>query len=122
MKIGIAVVACVLVLCAVIGGIWFTSSMPTAQAEARVKAKLIDPESARFEDVTIRRETASACGRVNSKNRMGGYVGMRHFVLLPSGEVIFSSSEADVGTGSNAEIALRIENLEKFTALIAKNC
>lgn len=46
-----------------------------------VRERLFDPGSAQFRDVRVVR--AGYCGRVNAKNRMGGYVGFREFFAAP---------------------------------------
>jgi hypothetical protein len=79
-------------------------------AEASVRARLIDPESARFEwpkgfafgywkPFLSKRITGYyTCGLVNSRNRMGGYVGATAFaVVVDEGQVKFT----DIGTGRN---------------------
>lgn len=48
-------------------------------AKKAVKAALIDPESAQFDDVTAGKEAGIVCGLVNAKNRMGGYIGRMPF-------------------------------------------
>lgn len=58
-------------------------------AEEWVKSQLIDPYSAQFEQVGFRKGYTSVfgttkfgwvyCGRVNAKNRMGGYTGRSAF-------------------------------------------
>ena len=53
-------------------------SCGSAEAETAVKDLLIDPGSAQFSDVTTQNEVT--CGFVNSKNRMGGYVGRTAFL------------------------------------------
>lgn len=57
-----------------------------APAKALLQRKMIDPESARYTDV-FKVKTASegdvVCGIVNSKNRMGGYVGGKGFIYEP---------------------------------------
>jgi hypothetical protein len=60
-------------------------------AQKIIRAKLLDPDSARFSDV--RESTGidlknnrvnTICGKVNSKNRMGGYDGDRFFYVIGS--------------------------------------
>lgn len=79
-------------------------------AEAAIKADLFDPSSAQIEwpygftmgtwkPFLKKRVTGYlTCGRVNAKNRMGGYVGSTAFVVVVehSGSVIFK----DIGDGS----------------------
>jgi hypothetical protein len=53
-------------------------------AKAAMTRKLTDPESARFTDlfrVATPDEGEVICGMVNSKNRMGGYAGVRGFIF-----------------------------------------
>jgi len=53
--------------------------VPIAQgAIDSIKASLIDPASAQFSDVTISNGSI-LCGKVNAKNRMGGYNGSKSF-------------------------------------------
>lgn len=53
--------------------------------ESVVKEELIDPSSAIFT------EMKGFCGKVNSKNRMGGYVGAVRFIVIDSKNVLFES-------------------------------
>ena len=75
---GVTAAAAVLLIGA---GIWDGSSRVTSEAEASVKARLSDPQSAQFTKVFVVGEKGSrtVCGMVNSKNRMGGYAGARPF-------------------------------------------
>lgn len=45
------------------------------EAEAIVRAQLMDPESARFGSFYFNERTRKACLTVNAKNSMGGYTG-----------------------------------------------
>lgn len=75
-----------------------------------VRKSLNDPESARFEEVTFNTNTKFGCGRVNSKNRMGGYVGFTRFVLYqPDGFVQFEPQ----GATSAQSTAERLESVRK---------
>lgn len=63
-------------------------------AEAAVRARLVDPDSAKFEWLTGYKQTAykpflaskvygyAACGLVNSRNRMGGFAGRTFFAVV----------------------------------------
>lgn len=89
MRVAIAAVLVVgLVGCDRIPG---TNENAARQAKALVREQLIDPESARFEDVVVTRASGggrAVCGWVNAKNRMGGYVGQEVF-LVEDGNVLF---------------------------------
>jgi hypothetical protein len=52
------------------------------RAKRAMLRKLTDPESARWGELF--RSGPVVCGKVNSKNRMGGYVGMTGFVYFPT--------------------------------------
>jgi hypothetical protein len=57
-----------------------------AAAKQAMLRKLTDPESARWGDFYSATDPAAnglVCGAVNSKNQMGGYVGMTGFVYWP---------------------------------------
>lgn len=62
-----------------------------------VKAKLKDPDSAKFREVYFYRSVAGkvpvTCGQVNSKNSMGGYGGFQHFVSAGKPELTWLSEE-----------------------------
>lgn len=57
--------------------------------EDKVKANLIDPSSAQFKSVVFYDSTKGACGLVNSKNKLGGYVGFKRFVITQNDDVMF---------------------------------
>lgn len=53
-------------------------------AKDAVRRVLVDPESAQFRDVRQYSKPDSpvlVCGKVNAKNRMGGYTGFHNFML-----------------------------------------
>jgi hypothetical protein len=57
-----------------------------AQARAAVQHQLVDPESARFEDMAVNAR-GNVCGTVNARNSFGGYAGRTGFWYDPrSGE------------------------------------
>lgn len=68
----------------------FMCSACDGAVKSAVKRDLIDPHSALFSE--IKTEGGITCGLVNSKNRMGGYVGDRIF-LYQGGDVYFSNSD-----------------------------
>ena len=47
--------------------------------QQRLLSNLNDPESAQIRDVKISKVTGWICGQINSKNKMGGYVGFKAF-------------------------------------------
>ena len=61
---------------------WFGAETIVA-AKRAVRASLKDPDSAQFKDVYANYTEeflVVACGRVNSKNSLGGYTGYKRFV------------------------------------------
>ncbi len=72
-----AISAC---LCAVLAGCSLPTDEKLLQAQDMIRSQLIDPGSAQFRNVQGRGD-AAVCGEVNSKNRFGGYVGFRRFVV-----------------------------------------
>ncbi|KPF79491.1 PDZ domain-containing protein [Novosphingobium sp. AAP93] len=85
----------------------------TALAEAAIRAQLIDPDSAKFEwpngykqgffkpFFSRRINGYVTCGLVNSRNRMGGYVGRTYFVVVEdNGAVLYS----EIGKGDGVDM------------------
>ena len=58
------------------------------KAEAIVREGLTDPDSAKFDVMSISHDGEIACGTVNSKNVFGGYSGSKTFMVL-NGRVRF---------------------------------
>jgi len=54
------------------------SACSDSNVKSEVKSVLIDPSSAEFRSITSFKN-GNYCGEVNSKNRMGGYVGYKAF-------------------------------------------
>jgi hypothetical protein len=80
----VKVVVWVIVFACLGGGVWWwTVGKAYYDVTARVRSALIDPDSAEFRDVVVGR--TSACGEVNSRNRMGGYTGFQKFYMGESG-------------------------------------
>ncbi len=66
-----------------------TKAFAIREAERRVSAQLIDPQSAVFSEViTYGAQHERVCGMVNGRNRMGGYAGPVRFVSTLSLTVI----------------------------------
>lgn len=60
------------------------ASIAKAKGMVAVRAVLVDPSSARFDQVRVTSHFV-VCGLVNGRNRFGGYAGRRRFVVLRSG-------------------------------------
>ena len=94
-------------------------------AEADIRAQLIDPESARFTwagsyyrgelKVLLGARTQGyvGCGTVNSRNRMGGYVGATPFaIVIDYGRVLYSQIDRPIGYD-----CVRLQQAGKFPPL-----
>lgn len=55
--------------------------MTIDRAMLAIEERLTDPESARYKSLAQVRRTGAVCGRVNSRNRMGGYDGFKYFAV-----------------------------------------
>src|SRR3546814_18935482 len=67
--------------------------------EKAIKDTLVDPDSAKFEIKPLIVGSKLACGRFNSKNRMGGYTGYKAFevaIVTNGGGTITRSEERRV--------------------------
>lgn len=51
-------------------------------AQELLRSTLLDPDSAQFREATFNPATKTVCGQVNSKNRLGGYVGFTPFYVV----------------------------------------
>ena len=78
-----------------IGGIaagsWFYfNPNPIDKIKNAVRESLNDPDSAKFSKITFNSETGYGCGLVNARNKLGGYVGKKRFVVsIDDGDVSF---------------------------------
>lgn len=54
-------------------------SDPFNEVKAAVATQMFDPGSATFQALSVKVTDFAYCGEVNSKNRMGGYVGYQRF-------------------------------------------
>ena len=97
------------------------SIKPLQTIEAEVRARLIDPDSAKFEGVTFNRGKSVGCGFVNARNRMGGYIGRTHFVLFPDGDLRFGPNE-DASTGDTSAKLLAAQQQSNYLTLVDSNC
>lgn len=96
---------------------WDNYFSQRARAIDVVKANLVDPYTAIFSEVIFSKKTGHTCGYVNSKNRMGGYVGNELFVVESDGSVHFEPPEADESESIEEKIA-STEGRIKFLELV----
>lgn len=85
-------------------------------AKKAITSTLKDPSSVQFADIYERRNpnadgkpTPAVCGAFNAKNSLGGYVGLRQFVYLPSMRKLLIG-----GIGSETDQRLAILMIERF--------
>ena len=99
------------VICAALAG------CGNAKAETAVRDLLIDPESAQFSDVVTKNDVT--CGFVNSKNRMGGYVGRTAFLYENGVARLSSPKDADFITqfGTNCPDSIVLKFLQQRLAI-----
>ena len=87
-----------------------------------VRSSLKDPESARFSNVYMAADGKYACGDVNAKNSMGGYVGATVFMLqVETGRVEFMPPDADPNQSTQEQIAA-LEKRVKFVKDVKALC
>lgn len=67
------------------------------RAQQLVQERLTDPASAQFKSLQ-QAKSGAVCGRVNSKNRMGGYNGFLGFVVSTYGFVLFEGENGFLDT------------------------
>lgn len=72
--------ACAVAVAALIAAYGLLTYGPGSERQVleRVRNSLTDPASAQFKDVVV--GDYFVCGRVNAKNRMGGYIGFQRFL------------------------------------------
>jgi len=92
------------------------------EAEMTVAYSLSDPESAQFLGVTVSND--AVCGQVNAKNKLGGYVGFRNFIVH-DGTALLEPSEAEPPSGVNGDQVLQdahrmIAEMRAKTAFLTK--
>lgn len=97
------------------GGYYQFKVRPIEDAKDAVRAQLKDPASAIFHEVKVNKENGAACGLVNAKNAMGGYVGKRGFLKTSGGDVELEPSGEAYGS-----TAAKIEALQAQIAFIEK--
>ena len=72
--------------------------MQHSEAKKAVKSILNDPGSAEFQELNPGKEKGDVCGKVNAKNRMGGFAGATPFVYeakTNSATLVESPTDAD---------------------------
>lgn len=74
----------------------FVAGCSESKAKDAVKELLIDPESAQFSNVESK--NGVTCGFVNSRNRMGGYVGKTPFMVENGTARLASDADVEFGT------------------------
>jgi len=115
---GIAIVTAILIgICTYV--LWDKLWSPKAAGVEALRAHLYDPDSLKLRKVRYFSETGATCGEANARNRMGGYVGFRRFVVDHDGKVFIESdsraSTSDL-TEQLKEVQLQIAILQLMDA------
>lgn len=74
-----------------------------------------------FGNVGFFSKSQGACGTVNAKNRMGGYVGFTEFIVEKDGEVTFRPT-ADTEAGSLEDRSEALKQQIAFLELKKSQC
>lgn len=88
-----AAVAVVVVVLVVLYCMVGPDLMKKSQAKRLAREQLIDPDSAQFRNMAVSAKGNIVCGEVNSKNRMGGYVGYQPFFVVQGKHFRFAPEE-----------------------------
>lgn len=73
------------------------SPLSLERARAGIEEFLTDPESTRYRSLVQVKRTGAVCGRVNSKNRMGGYDGYKYVYVREVGDRMEVRFEGEPG-------------------------
>lgn len=114
-------VGSVLVAAATGGGFYAWKQWPTWRVERAVADAMIDPTSVLFRGVSV--VDGIACGQVNSKNRMGAYVGYTDFAIDASGELLIAPTDSfnDSTAGKSvSEMKAMLSEAEGRLALLTR--
>ena len=91
-------------------------------AKKAVSQLLIDPDSAKFEGLTKGTEDYIVCGRVNAKNRMGGYVGFSPFFYYSDSKQATLVKPADTSDFRSYWLALRANASDEDFMKVYQGC
>ena len=85
-------------------GVNWDSHDAIAQTQTVIKANLFDPDSAQFKDLIFYRngDRRTVCGKVDSRNKFGGYVGYKSFIYWAHSQKLLmtdhGNDESEVAT------------------------
>lgn len=108
MKLPVAVIALLCASCSVIPG---TDAHTEKQAREILSDTLFDADTAKLRNVRSdidrlhKTDAKILCGEVNSKNRMGAYVGFHRFLVVPGERFAVVDPQADKNAGDEDQIA-----------------
>jgi hypothetical protein len=83
-------------------------------AKHTIRNALIDGETAQFSDLKFFKRTNFVCGQVNAKNRIGGYVGKKTFIVSLGDKAYFFQPDTDIPNAPTASIGVTLEETAKF--------
>ena len=109
-----------------IGLLGFVTGCSESRAEDAVKQELTDPDSAQFSNVNSKGDVV--CGLVNSKNRLGGYVGPVGFIVqngtvlrLMQVNEIFPGADFDRLCPSESSHAIMAAHVDRYNREAAES-
>lgn len=108
-----------LLLCSSCQYIPGTAANVEAIVRSRFDAVLNDPRSAQYAGLTKSPDGLLICGRVNAKNRMGGYTGFEGFVFATQGDQHLWLESSQWPTGGHSTVLHRAY-LERVAACTGK--
>ena len=99
---------------AISGAAWvfveYRKDQAREQEQQRIKTlvghKLSDPGSAIYQELRFHPRSGATCGRVNAKNKFGGYAGFSFFMVTSDNTVLFAPT-TEPGTETVAEFNTR---------------
>jgi hypothetical protein len=101
--------------------LWTEVLSTEAKVAKLVKRSLTDPESAKFRNINKGSDPGLVCGEVNSKNRLGGYVGFTKFLVAADGTVTIDP-QSPTGSETPSELILRTAQKVDFLLAYGKKC
>jgi len=104
------------------GGMYYrVIEWPKNRAINDVRERLKDPDSAKFREVHYNRNNGVACGLVNAKNSMGGYVGDRRFIVRAGGYVELEPDAPSSYESDSAKLE-KLSELRRFLSSTKIDC
>lgn len=101
--------------------VWNRQFSPEAKVMERVRNQLTDPDSAKFRGLSVNKTGGITCGSVNAKNKMGGYIGFKDFLVSADGVVTFDPDVPSATQSASEIVAASFKKIE-FLADFRTHC